>query len=85
MFVSTDNSTVSLSEVLQFITGSQKIPATGLESPISIEFTDIDQLPVAHTCSCCVTLLRSMADLCPEEFCEKMEMCILDSVGFQNI
>ena len=32
-------SKVSLSDVLQFITGSQKLPATELEAPIMIAFT----------------------------------------------
>lgn len=78
-------SNISLSEVLQFITGSQKIPATGLESPVTIDFTSIDQLPVARTCTCCLIVSRSWAVMTPEDFCKKMEMCMLNSSGFQNI
>ena len=78
-------SKVSLSDALQFITGSQKLPATGLEAPIMVTFTSVDQLPTAHTCSCSLTFSRCWGDLTPGGFGERMEMCILNSTGFQSI
>ena len=73
---------VTLSDVLQFITGSQKIPAVGFESPITLSFTDVDRLPTAHTCNCTITISRTWEALTADEFAAKMEQCILGSSGF---
>ena len=73
---------VTLSDVLQFITGSQKFPAVGFESPITLAFTDVDRLPTAHTCNCTITIFRTWEALTADEFAAKMEQCILGSSGF---
>ncbi len=45
IFVVLERNTVSLEDVLQFLTGSRLIPAVGFEKNLSISFTDVEQLP----------------------------------------
>ncbi len=78
------NYTVSLEDVLQFLTGSRLIPAVGFETNLSISFTDVEQLPTVSICTSCLTLPRSYADLYLKKFAEKMDSCILESFGFGN-
>ena len=51
---------VTLQCILQFITGSSRIPATGFEDIPSIRFTDDERLPTVSTCAMSVTFSRSM-------------------------
>ena len=73
---------VSVSDVFHFLTGSTKIPVTGLYNIPRISFTNEDCLPRVSTCDLCLTFSRSWGQLTYNEFKEKMDMCISDSFGF---
>ena len=73
---------VTIGDILKFISGSSKIPATGFDSIPKIKFTNEDCLPTASTCDLAITFPRKMAHLSPKEFKAKMDFCILGSHGF---
>ena len=73
---------VSLDKVLQFFTGSSKLPAAGFHTTPTINFTDDTCLPRASTCDLSITFPRKYGFLTFEEFKEKMDFCILNSYGF---
>ena len=76
---------IGLGDILKFISGSSKIPATGFENAPSVRFTDIDCLPFVSTCDISITFPRSLAVLTVEEFQNKMDFCILGSHGFGKV
>ena len=73
---------VTVGDILKFISGSEKIPATGFDSIPKIGFTDDDRLPTASTCDLFITFSRRMATLDYDEFKNKMDFCIHGSHGF---
>ena len=64
---SSERSVVKTGEILQFMSGSSKISATGLEAIPTICFTDIDQLPKVSTCDLSITFSRKMGNLTYEK------------------
>ena len=60
---SSERSVVKTGEILQFMSGSSKIPAIGLDAIPTICFTDIDQLPKVSTCDLSITFSRKMGNL----------------------
>ena len=79
---SAERDDVAIGEILKFLSGSSKIPATGFDSIPKISFTDHDCLPVVSTCDITITFPRKMGTLDIEAFREKMDFCILGSHGF---
>lgn len=79
------DSKVHLRDVMKFICGSSKIPATGFGTTPSIRFTDVDCLPTVSTCDVSVTFPRKMALLEYEDFCEKLNFCVMGSYGFGKV
>ena len=73
---------VTVGDILKFISGSEKIPATGFDSIPKIGFTDDDRLPTASTCDLSITFSRRMATLDYDEFKNKMDFCIHGSHVF---
>lgn len=73
---------MSVGDVLQFFTGSTKVPATGFDGIPKIKFIAEDRLPTASTCELSITFSRKMASFTVEEFKDKMDFCILGSHGF---
>ena len=49
--------TVSLSDVMKFISGSSRVPATGFDKAPSVKFTDVQCLPTVSTCDISITFL----------------------------
>ena len=80
-----DRKDVTLSSILQFFSGSAKIPAAGFYEVPKIYFTNVARLPWASTCDLSITFPRSMGLLTEEEFRQKMDMCILGSFGFGTV
>ena len=79
---SSERSIVKTGEILQFMSGSSKIPATGFDAIPTICFTDIDQLPKVSTCDLSITFSRKMGNLTYEQFSERMTFAIQGSKGF---
>lgn len=79
---SSDESSVKIGEILQFMSGSSKIPATGFDATPTICFTDSDQLPKVSTCDLSITFSRKMGNLTYEQFTERMTFAIQGSKGF---
>ena len=75
---------VSVKEILMFLTGSSKIPATGFDGTPKIYFCNEDHLPSVSTCDLSITFLRSMGLLPYQDFKVKMSEYILGSYGFGN-
>ena len=73
---------MSLADILHFISGSTKLPASGFDKMPKIHFTDDCILPKASTCDVNITFPRSFGKLLYPEFRTKLDMCILDSFGF---
>jgi len=73
---------MSLGQVLHFICGADKLPATGFEVMPSICFTDLDMLPEISTCDISIVFSRSFGLLSYEEFKEKLDRAIRDSCGY---
>ena len=59
---------MTLSNILQFFSGSSKIPAAGFDGFHKIYFTDDDVLPWASTCDLSITFPRTMGLLTEDEF-----------------
>lgn len=79
---SCDESAVKIGEILQFMSGSSKLPATGFDAIPTIHFTDSDQLPKVSTCDISIMFSRKMGNLTYEQFSERMTFAILGSKGF---
>ena len=73
---------VSVGDILKFLSGSSRIPATGFDTTPKIRFTDEDCLPTVSTCDMSITFPRKMGLLNFEEFKNKLDFCILGSYGF---
>ncbi len=82
MHYHTDRKDVTLSHILQFFSGSSKIPAAGFNRLPKICFSDDDRLPWTSTCDLSITFPRAMGLLSEEDFRQKLDMCILGSFGF---
>ncbi len=76
---------VRLADVLLFMSGSSKVPATGFPKTPTIRFTDVDCFPTASTCDVSLMFPRKMALLEFEQFQVKMNFCIKGSYGFGTI
>ena len=76
---------VSLQEILKFMSGSSKVPATGFDATPKICFCEGDRLPTVSTCALSITFPRSMGLLQYQDFKKKMSYCILGSYGFGSI
>jgi len=76
-------SKVTLTDVLTFITGADRIPPLGFEAPIKIDFytmTSVQHFPTVSTCDLRLWLPRGVSD--PEYFQNLMEEAVLGSHGF---
>ena len=76
---------INVENVLHFVSGSSKVPATGFENVPSIKFMDEERLPTVSICAISITFPRSMGLLEYESFKERMDDCIICSHGFGNI
>ena len=81
-FIHADGKTITLSNILEFLSGSSRLPAAGFSKAPSIHFCDDDHLPKASTCDVSITFSRNMGLLQYEQFQEKMDFYILGSHGF---
>ena len=79
---SSGDNAVKIEEILQFMSGSSKIPATGFDGTPTIRFTDGDRLPKVSTCDLSITFSRKMGNLTYEQFNERMTLAIQGSKGF---
>ena len=79
---SADRKDVTVEEILKFVSGSAKIPATGFDTTPRIYFTDADLLPTVSTCDMSITFPRGMGCIEYEDFRGKKDFCILGSHGF---
>ncbi len=77
-----DESGVSIGDILQFISGSRRLPAAGFPCIPSVHFTNEKILPKTSTCDVSITFPRSFDELPYEMFKKKMDMSVLDSAGF---
>ena len=81
-----DRESVTLKQILQFFSGSSRVPAAGFDRTPKLFFTNADdRLPWASTCELSITFPRAMGLLTEEDFRQKMDMCILGSYGFGAI
>lgn len=81
---------VTLKDILKFLTGSGKVPATGFDATPRIEFFNDDifveeRLPTISTCTLCLRFSRLMGLLTYEDFKERMTLSILGSHGYGNV
>jgi len=76
---------VTVGSILKFISGSEKIPATGFDSTPMIKFTDSNRLPITSVCDLSITFSRVWSTLNPEEFQGKMDYCINNSHGYGKL
>ena len=76
---------ITLGNILEFISGASKLPATGFPKNPAIFFCNEDRLPRASTCDISITFSRKLGILQYEEFKEKMDFCILGSYGFGSV
>ena len=72
---------MSLEDILQFVTGTTRIPPMGFDKNPEIEFHN-DTLPSASTCL--LKLYLPFADS-SREFKRKVTFAIFNSIGFGNI
>lgn len=72
---------MQLGDVLQFLTGARKIPASGFGTTLKIDFTNTIRLPTASTCDCSITFSRSWGIMDEDSFKKKMSECILNSAA----
>ena len=79
--------TLSLSEVLQFITGSSSVPVAGFndEPSIVFEHEDRQRKLYANTCPSTLTLPVNNAIMEFESFKEEFTSCLVMSPGFGNV
>ena len=77
-----DRDDIRVGDVLYFLTGSSKVPATGFDSTPKIKFTDENRLPTVSTCELSITFPRKMAGLTVDEFKDQMDFCIRGSHGY---
>ena len=75
---------MTLADILHFMCGATKLPASGFNTTPKIHFTDELTLPRASTCDLSITFPRSYGHLTYSEFKSKLDMCIMDSFGFGN-
>jgi len=73
---------VTVGDIMKFISGSEKIPATGFDNTPLIKFTDIYRLPTASTCDLSITFSRAWSMLSYDEFKDKMDDSIHNSHGY---
>ena len=76
-------STVTLGDLLMFVTGADSIPPLGFQHPITIEFYDMESArhyPTASTCELQLWLPRGIQD--PVLLQELMEDAVLGAHGF---
>ena len=73
---------VSIGDILHFVSGATKLPATGFTTRPSIHFSDIDAFPISSICDITITIPRSFGLLTYAEFKSRMDMAILDSFEF---
>jgi hypothetical protein len=75
---------LTLEDLLVFITGADAVPPLGFESPLTIEFYDMEKnvrrLPHASTCSMSLSIPRGIEG--PMEFKELMCAALLGCFGF---
>ena len=85
IFPFSGSSQTSLPDILQFLTGANKLPATGLDKTPTIKFTDESCFPVASSCALSITFSRAWGSLQYDAFVEKMNYAILNSWGFGSV
>lgn len=73
---------VSLGDILQFVSGSNKLPAAGFSTTPSICFTDEECFPRASTCDVSITFPTSLALMTYEEFKDRLNTSVCGSFGF---
>ena len=78
-------SDISLADILKFISGSSKFPASGFGSLPKICFTNNDCFPYVSTCDIAITFPRLMASFSVDQFKERMDFCIEGSHGFGTV
>ena len=83
--IHTERQDVTLGDILEFLSGARKLPATGFPKNPSVHFCSGDRLPKASTCDVSITFSRGMGLLQYEQFKEKMDLCILGSYGFGSV
>ena len=84
MFPFTDGkSSVSLGQILMFLTGSDEPPPCGFVGSPMIYFTDSDRLPQASTCAFTLTLSKLHTEY--SLFKEKKDLAITSGCGFGQI
>jgi hypothetical protein len=81
----TERQDITLGDILEFLSGASKLPATGFPKNPSVYFCSEDRLPKASTCDVSITFSRGMGLLQYEQFKEKMDLCILGSYGFGSV
>ena len=81
----TERSDISLADILKFISGSSKFPASGFGSLPKICFTNNDCFPYVSTCDIAITFPRLMASFSVDQFKERMDFCIEGSHGFGTV
>ena len=76
-----------LEDILKFLSGSSKIPATGFDATPRINFVSEQgsRLPSVSTCSLTITFPRQIGLLTYESFEELMDLSILGSFGFGTV
>ena len=80
---------VELGDVLQFLTGAKRIPASGFGTALKVKFTNEVKLPVVSTCDCSITFSRSWGTMDENKFKNRLSECILccrlwTSIQFQH-
>ena len=73
--------TMSLEDILQFVTGTTRVPPLGFDKKPEIEFSN-DPLPSASTCLLQLHLPLSQSSM---EFEKKCTFSIFNAIGFGNI
>ena len=84
-FTFVGNDKTSVSDILKFLTGSDKYPATGFETSPKIYFTGRRCLPLTSTCALTITFSRSWGLLQYPVFVEKMQEILHNSWGFGSV
>ena len=74
-----------MSSILQFFSGSAKIPAAGFDKVPKIYFTNTNQLPWASTCDLSITFPRNMGLLTEEEFRQKIDLARVALAQFKTL
>ena len=69
---------VSIADILHFVSGATKLPATGFATTPSIRFCNVDAFPVSSTCDVSITIPRSLGLLSYADFKKTMDMSIFD-------